>query len=213
MDFNKISMDNWKRKDSFFCYFDTTPCTYSMTVNFDITCFLAQTKLAQVKFFPSFLYALAHTVNRRKEFRMDIDEDRNIGYYSYLNPYYTVFHEETETITNVWTEYSDNIEGFMQNYFFDMSQYRGDYRNSKPLIHKNIFHVSCIPWATFTGFNLNLQKGYEYLLPIFTIGKYFSNGDTILLPMAIQVHHAVCDGFHLAKFVNDLQDYLTRVTE
>lgn len=25
-------------------------------------------------------------------------------------------------------------------------------------------------------------------------------------PLAIQVHHAVCDGFHLCRFVNELQD-------
>lgn len=38
---------------------------------------------------------------------------------------------------------------------------------------KNLFNVSCIPWSSFTGFNLNLQNGYDYFLPIFTIGKYF----------------------------------------
>ena len=28
-----------------------------------------------------------------------------------------------------------------------------------------------IPWSTFDGFNLNLQKGYDYLIPIFTMGN------------------------------------------
>ena len=68
--------------------------------------------------------------------------------------------------------------------------------------------MSCIPWTNFTGFNLNLQQGYEYLLPIFTIGKYFSDEEKILLPLAIQVHHAVCDGFHLSRFINDLKDWV-----
>lgn len=89
-----------------------------------------------------------------------------------------------------------------------MSLYKSDFNNSKPLVGKNYFNVSCIPWTSFTGFNLNLQQGYDYLLPIFTIGKYFSDDNKIMLPLAIQVHHAVCDGFHLSRFVNELQYYL-----
>ena len=46
-----------------------------------------------------------------------------------------------------------------------------------------------LPWATFEGFNLNLQKGYNYLMPIFTIGKYYQENERIIIPIAIQVHH------------------------
>ena len=97
------------------------------------------------------------------------------------------------------TEYNTHFDFFMQNYNDDMLKYQNNSKKSKPLNSKNYFSVSCIPWTNFTGFNLNLQQGYEYLLQIFTIGK-------ILLPLAIQVHGAVCDGFHLSRFINDLND-------
>lgn len=28
------------------------------------------------------------------------------------------------------------------------------------------------------------------------------------LPLAVQVHHGVCDGFHVCRFVNELQELL-----
>ena len=62
-----------------------------------------------------------------------------------------------------------------------------------------------IPWASFTGFNLNLQRGYDYLPPIFTMGRFQEEGGRTNLPLAIQVHHAVCDGFHLSRLVADIQ--------
>ena len=37
-----------------------------------------------------------------------------------------------------------------------------------------------LPWASFHGFNLNLQKGYNFLLPIFTMGKYHEEGGKLL---------------------------------
>lgn len=78
----------------------------------------------------------------------------------------------------------------------------------KPGMPENVFPVSMIPWATFEGFNLNLQKGYDYLLPIFTMGKFYEESGRRFLPLSVQVHHAVCDGFHLCRFLRELQELI-----
>lgn len=82
---------------------------------------------------------------------------------------------------------------------------------AKPNLPDNNFCVSMIPWTTFEGFNLNLQKGYDYLKPIFTMGKYYEENGKTHLPLAIQVHHAVCDGFHVCRFVNELQELIDEI--
>ena len=56
------------------------------------------------------------------------------------------------------------------------------------------------------GFNLNLPTVTNYLLPIFSTGKHFEQNGKVWLPMAIQVHHAVCDGFHVGRFTQELQE-------
>lgn len=38
------------------------------------------------------------------------------------------------------------------------------------------------------------------------MGKFYEKDDKILLPLAIQVHHAVCDGFHVGKLIEALQN-------
>ena len=65
-----------------------------------------------------------------------------------------------------------------------------------------------IPRATFEGFNLNLQKGYDYLKLIFTMEKYYEGNGHTIIPLTIQVHHAVCDSFHVGHFVNELQELI-----
>lgn len=42
--------------------------------------------------------------------------------------------------------------------------------------------------------------------PIFTMGEYYEENQRIILPLSIQVHHAVCEGFHICCFVNKLQE-------
>jgi chloramphenicol O-acetyltransferase type A len=69
----------------------------------------------------------------------------------------------------------------------------------------NIFPISSLPWATFTGFNLSIFIDGSYLLPIFTYGKYFQQDGKYLIPLSIQVQHAVCDGFHVSELISEIQ--------
>ena len=70
---------------------------------------------------------------------------------------------------------------------------------------ENTFDISMIPWFTFSCFNLNIKNDGKYLLPIFIMGKVFENNGKKMLPLAIQVHHAVCDGYHIGLFLEGLE--------
>lgn len=208
MNFHMIDIQNWKRREYFEHYVSGVPCSYSMTVNLDITTLLSAMKDHGLGLYPVMIYGISLIVNRHQEFRMAIDEQGNVGFFDEVYPSYTVFHKDDETFSDIWTEYSSDFRTFHARYLEDIQQF-GDVRSmiGKPMQGNNAFTISCIPWATFTGFNLNLQKGYDYLPPIFTIGKYFNENGKTLLPLSIQVHHAVCDGFHAARFVNELQEW------
>lgn len=204
MIFNKISLQDWKRKEQFGHYSSDVPCTYSMTVKVDIT----RVVTAKQKIYPTMLHAVAQVVNRHEEFRTSVDSDGNIGVFDIMHPCYTVFHKETETFSNIWTCFDDDYTTFLAAYQKDIAQYGNVMKmNAKPDTPANTFPVSMIPWESFEGFNLNLQKGYDYLIPIFTIGKYYQEKDRVYIPLAIQVHHAVCDGFHVCRFISELCEY------
>ncbi|MGI6030040.1 MAG: type A chloramphenicol O-acetyltransferase [Eubacteriales bacterium] len=205
MIFTVIDQNSWPRKEYFEHYFSAVPCTYSMTTKLDIT----PIKNSHQKLYPTMLYHLATVVNRHAEFRMAFNQKGELGVYDEMSPCYTVFHEETETFSNVWTEYCSNYKDFCAAYEKDLSLYgKVEKMEAKPAVPENTFPVSMVPWTTFEGFNLNLKNGYSYLLPIFTMGKYFEENGKILLPLSIQVHHAVCDGFHVCRFVSDLQELI-----
>ena len=205
MEFTIIDKSTWPRKEYFEHYFSDIPCTYSMTVKLDIT----NIKAKGQKLYPTMLYFLTTIVNRHAEFRTALNAQGELGVYSEMVPCYTVFHNETETFSNLWTAYNENYEAFCMAYEDDIRRY-GDrlQMDGKPNAPANTFPVSMIPWATFEGFNLNLQKGYCYLMPIFTMGKYYEENCCVTLPLAIQVHHAVCDGFHVCRFINELQELI-----
>lgn len=201
MKYTIIDKTTWKRKEYFEHYITTVPCTYSITSKLDITNIRQQEK----KLYPTMLYILTKAVNRYEQFRMALNNNGDLIVYSSMEPCYTVFHKQTETFSNIWTEYSADYNTFIHNYENDILNY-GNIEKfmAKPTVPQNSFTVSMMPWTTFEGFNLN-TPGFGYLIPIFTMGKFSEVNGGVYLPLAVQVHHAVCDGFHVCRFINDVQ--------
>lgn len=205
MEFIPVDLDTWARKEHFEHYFHQVPCTYSMTTKLDITPLIE----AKERLYPAMLYRIAKAVNQYQEFRMDLVPDGTLGFYTEMHPCYTIFHQDSETFSNLWTEYTDDYGAFCRAYQQDLEQF-GSCKDmmAKPDVPVNTFPVSMVPWESFEGFNLNLQNGYRYLPPIFTMGKYQRDERGVWLPLSIQVNHAVCDGFHVCRFIAALREMI-----
>ncbi|NSQ09533.1 type A chloramphenicol O-acetyltransferase, partial [Enterococcus faecalis] len=73
--------------------------------------------------------------------------------------------------------------------------------------------ISMSRWIDFSSFNLNIGNNSSFLLPIITIGKFYSENNKIYIPVALQLHHSVCDGYHASLFMNEFQDIIHRVDD
>lgn len=199
-----IDFENWERKEHYAHFMNEVRCSYSVCVNLDITPLNGQ------RLYPAMLWLLTRTVNEMPEFRTALTED-GLGYFSEMHPAYTVFNRDVKTFSAIWTEYQPDYPSFLRVYEADVEKYSSTTRyEPKPGRPANSFDVSMVPWLSFTAFNLNIFGDGTYLLPIFTIGKAFDENGETMLPLAIQVHHAVCDGYHVGRFVELLQENSNR---
>lgn len=204
--FHKMN-DQWPRQEHFRHYMDNVRCTYSLTVQIDITELHGAFKTNSIKAYPAQIYMLASVVNRLREFRMGVSEQGEAGYWDVLHPSYTVFNTESKTFSSIWTTYDEVFSAFYSACTEDIARYSHATafapKQGEP---PNIFTVSSIPWIDFTAFNLNVYSDGTYLTPIFTLGKYVEREDKILMPLAMQLHHSACDGYHAGLFVEALRD-------
>ncbi|CAG7615926.1 Chloramphenicol acetyltransferase [Paenibacillus solanacearum] len=211
MKFHYIDVNQWDRKPYFEHYLNHVRCTYSMTANVDITRLLASLKSGGVKLYPAVIHMIATVVNRHREFRTCFDAEGRLGYWDEMTPSFTIFHQENQSFSTVWTPFCEEFDAFYRRYLADMEMY-GEVMQfaAKANEPPNCFPVSCIPWVSFTGFNLNVYGDGTYLLPIFTIGKYVLQNDRVQLPLSVQLHHAVCDGYHAGVLFQELQQCADR---
>ena len=207
---------DWPRREHFAYYRQKVICGYSVTALLEVSGLYHWCRQKQQKFFSAVTYCAARAIASLPEFCMGLDEMGRPGYYPRMHPSYTVFHPQSESFTVTWSVFDSNFAGFYQRYLQDAQralQHQEGFESAAqpvsqlPITPPNLFDVSCIPWASFTSFHLNIKPGYEHLLPIFTLGQFTQQAGNIQLPLAIQVHHAACDGFHVARFVKELQTW------
>ncbi|MBW6409097.1 CatA-like O-acetyltransferase [Clostridium weizhouense] len=214
MNFNYIDLDTWERKEHFYYYIDLVKCNYNITVNIEITRLLEEIKKRNLRFYPTFIFIVTKAINKNKEFRMSFDEDNKLGYWDYINPSYTIFHDDDKTFSDIWTEYNENFFIFYKLVINDLEKYK-DIKGikAKPNTPKNFCPISSIPWTSFTGYGNDTYSESKMLFPCILFGKYFRENDNILIPFSIFVNHAVADGYHTCKLINDIQEIAFSIEE
>lgn len=205
MSYIRFNVEKWQRKEHYHLYSEHVNCGFSLTAKIDITSLVNFISLRDYRFYPTMIYLLSSLVNRHDEFKLS-KKDGELILWEKVHPSFTIFHNQTETFSSLWCEYSDNIQTFMGNYHHQLTLHKDDAKlTPQPNQAENIFYISSLPWVSFESFNLNIANTASNFTPIFTMGKFYREGDKILLPLSVQVHNAVCDGFHVGRFVNELQ--------
>ena len=77
--FNKIYLNNYNRKEHYKAYMYNVPCTYSITVQLNITNFYKSVKSKNIKFYASVIYLISKVVNRYEEFKMSLNDNNNVS--------------------------------------------------------------------------------------------------------------------------------------
>lgn len=159
------------------------------------------------------LYAILRAVNENREFRMSFDGDGRLGYWDVVVPCYTVFHERDKTFSDIWSEYDADLQAFYDGVAADMETYKDGegFVKAKPNQPPNFCPVSAVPWLHFTSFSQDTYAENSLLFPLIRFGKFEAAGEKVLLPLAVSVHHAVADGYHTCKLINDIEAAAARL--
>lgn len=207
MNFKKIDMEKWDRKENYEWFTTKNRCKINMTMNVDVTNLVKIIKQNKLRCYPTFTYIASMVINKHDEFKMNYDESGNLGVYDIIHPRYPIFHESDEKISILWTEYSEDFKVFYSSFISDIEKY-GEKPSmaAKGKFPPNCFDMSSLPWSSFTSFDCPPTHDVVWLPPFVMVGRFFESNDKMLLPVSISVHHATCDGYHVSRFFSEFQN-------
>lgn len=199
---------NWKRKPYFDYFYNVVKTKYNINHHLNITAFLSQVKKKNLKFYPSFLYVILKVVNQNEEFRMSFNDQDELGIWNFVNPSYTIFHDDDKTFSDIWSIYKPDFQDFYQEILNDQEKYK-DVKKIKAKDNRpaNFCPVSVLPWLSFESFSQDTYHESSFLYPIIRFGKFYKKGEETFLPLSIFVNHAIADGYHTSKLVNEIEAF------
>ncbi|MBO5109084.1 MAG: chloramphenicol acetyltransferase [Clostridia bacterium] len=209
MNYTKIDMKTWPRARLFKHYMEAMRIVMSMTVDINVTALTSFARRNNLKFYPCMLWVVTKVINAHDEFKYAFDGEGNLIRLDAVIPSHTDFHPETESFVKMTTEYSEDLLEFHSRVLADREASRDvdGLMQDAPL---NCFDASSLPWAHYRSFDLHVFDEGKFLAPVVTWGKYEEECKGTILPLTMNIHHAVCDGFHLSRFFNEVQELVNR---
>ncbi|MDO4489004.1 MAG: CatA-like O-acetyltransferase [Eubacteriales bacterium] len=207
MKFTEIDLMKWPRGQMFYYFSKMAPTGYSLTANVDVTKLRDTLKANGLKFFPAYIWLVTRNLNKQTEFKVAVKEGR-VGYYDVLTTLYAHFHDDDNTISLMWAEYSDSFMEFYGRYIENQKEFGGNHGVlGQPLTPppENAYTVSCIPWVSFSHFAVHSYENKPYYFPSVEAGKFYEKDGRTMMPLSLTCHHATTDGYHINRFLKDLQ--------
>ena len=207
MNYKTIDLNTWDRGKLFTFYIEKMRIVMSLTMDIDVTPLVRFTKKNGLKFYPAMIWAVSKVVNAHDEFKYGWDADGNLIKWDVVSPSYAHFHKEDENFTKTVTEFSDDLLEFHTRFLSDREKYK-DVRAIAENQPPNFFDVTCLPWVRYKHFDVHVFDEGKFLAPVITWGKYEPEHGKLVMPLTMNIHHAVADGFHLSRFFNEVQELI-----
>ena len=174
MNYKVIDKETYYRKGVYRHFTEDCKCSTSMTSRIDVTELADYSRQTGTKFYINFLYLLSKVLNSRDDYKMAyLWQSDELICYDVVHPTQYVFHEDTETCTPVYTEYTENYEEFYRNAINDVEEAKKTREYKLDAVnHPNWFDASFISWLSYDSLNIELPDGYLYFLPIINWGRY-----------------------------------------
>ena len=68
--------------------------------------------------------------------------------------------------------------------------------------------IFCLPWVRYQHFDVHVFDEGTFLAPVITWGRYEKEQGKLVMPLTMNIHHAVADGFHLSRFFREVQEWI-----
>ncbi|UZQ49986.1 CatA-like O-acetyltransferase [Clostridium kluyveri] len=139
MGFNIINMNTWERTECFNHFFNNAKCTYSITVNIDITNLYNYIKTNKLRFYPAFTWVVSKVINKYQEFKIAFDKEHRLGFFDEIGPSYSVLNDKTKVMSDLYTAFNTVFLNFYKDMVNALNSYKSN-TNFTTQLQNNFFY-------------------------------------------------------------------------
>lgn len=209
-----IDKENWARRSQFDFFRQLPNPHFSITAKVDVTTLETLRQTQKISLFNATLYAIMSAANAVPELRMRF-RDQQVIQHDVVHASTTIPIDDDGfafcgiAYTQNWKDFNNNCHTALKE--AKQQQELREHIHDSDDSDKWIF-LSCLPWINFTSL-INPNSGPDDCVPRISWGKMIHQESKWVIPVSIQVHHALVDGLHVGRFYDFLSDQIAGISE
>ena len=202
---NYLDVTSWARRDLFEFFREYDNPYFNVCTKLDITSLLAYLRRhPAVSVSLTLHYRALRVANEVEPFRYRLRDGKVI--------IHDVIHGGTivllpnESFNFAYFDYQEDFPEFMAQAQRSVNEIKlGDKPfNASP--DDDRLHFTVLPWVAFTSFAHARNWGREDSIPKIAFGKFTKETGRTLVPISVEVHHALMDGLHVGRYLTRFQE-------
>ena len=201
-----LDIANWARRDLFEFFRNYDNPYFNICARLDITRLVSLLRdRPGVSVSLSYLYFALRVANEIEPFRYRLKEGKVIVH-DVINGGTTVLLPN-ESFSYAYFDYQEDFEKFSLAAAQSIKRVQTE-GLLKPTLRDDLIYFTVLPWVSFTSFAHARTPGRGESVPRIAFGKFITEGERTLLPISVEVHHALMDGLHVGRYLTRLEEGL-----
>jgi chloramphenicol O-acetyltransferase type A len=195
-----LDIESWARRSQFEFFKQYDLPFFNVCTELDVTELYEWANAANHTFFTASLYCSLRAANEVEAFRYRIRENKVIVH-DVVHAGSTVLNDDG-TFSFCYFDYSSDFRVFKKNVNDVLAEHRATKGGLHPKDDRDdMIHYSVVPWIRFTSVSHPRRLRPADSVPKIVFGKYHESGERLMIPISVEVHHAMMDGLHVANYL------------
>ncbi|NNG01385.1 MAG: chloramphenicol acetyltransferase [Desulfobacteraceae bacterium] len=203
-----IDLNSWPRLETYSFYKALDYPHFSVCADVDVTKLHEKCKKSDNSIFKAVLYGVSLTANTIEEFRYRI-RGREIVVHDVVHPSFTVLTSD-KLFTFCESKFTHDMDAFFRQTEIAISKVKKNPSLRDEPGRDDYLFISSIPWIRFTSVTHPIHMHPADSVPRLAWGKISEDNNRILMPLSVQVHHGLADGYHVGQFYEKFQEWADR---
>ncbi len=199
-----LDLQNWPRRDTFEFFRTFDKPYFNVTTQLDVSALVALRGRPHFTNSIGYHYFALRMANEIEPFRYRLDKGQ-VVIHEVIHGATTVLMPN-ETFAFSYFDFHEDFDKFAIEAGRSIEAVRsGDGTFHPRDDYTDVVHFTTLPWISFTSFSHARNWRREDSIPKIAFGKFKREGDRVLLPVSVEVHHALMDGLHVGRFLEKLK--------
>ena len=202
-----IDINTWNRKLHYKHFSALSDPYFSVTIPFNVTNAYKFSKENNVSFFGRYLHDCMKAINAVENFKYRIENDLVVAF-DVIHASPTIMRTDN-TFGFSFIEFSTDLNSFIKNIEAEKERINSTTDLYPPKNGLDCVHCSALPWLEFVG-HKEPVSGVLDSVPKLAFSKTYKKKSKMMMNVAINVNHALVDGYHVKEFSEKFQEYLNK---